>query len=130
MESITFESLWEGEVIGMYYNDPGVLWQKGTTELSFTLTQRLGRSSDNNKEIAFASKALTPVETRCGNIERQLLTVVYGCEKFHSYLCGRSFVVKTNHCPLEDIHKKNLMQAPPRIQILRLRLEQALRLRQ
>jgi len=85
----------------------------------------------NNKEIAFASKALTPAETRCANIERQLLIVVYGCEKFHSCLYGRSFVVKTNHGHIhEHIHKKNLMQAPPRLQILWLRLEQALRLRQ
>ena len=67
----------------------------------------------NNRPIAFASKALTPAETRYANIERELLAVVYGCEKFHSYLYGRSFVVKTDHRPLEQIHK-NLMQAPPR----------------
>ena len=24
---------------------------------------------------------------------------VYGCEKFHFYLCGKSFVVKTGHRP-------------------------------
>ena len=58
----------------------------------------------DNKPIAFASKALTPAE---------LLAVVYGCEKFHSYLYGRSFVVRTDHRPLEQVHKKNLMQAPP-----------------
>ena len=59
----------------------------------------------NDKPIAFASKALTPAETRYANIERELLAVVYGCEKFHSYLYGRSFVVKTDHRPLEQIHK-------------------------
>ena len=47
----------------------------------------------------------------------------YGCEKFHSYLYGRSFVVKTNHRPLEQIHKKNLMQAPPCLQRMLLRLQ-------
>ena len=50
----------------------------------------------NNKPIAFATKALTPAETRYANIERELLAVVYGCEKFHSYLYRRSFVVKTD----------------------------------
>ena len=69
----------------------------------------------DNKLIAFASKALTPTETRYANIERELLAVVYGCEKFHSYLYGRSFVIKTDHRPLEQIHKKNLTQAPPRL---------------
>ena len=59
----------------------------------------------NNKPIAFASKALTPKETRYANIERELLVVVFdGCEKFHSYLYGRSFVIKTDHRPLEQIH--------------------------
>ena len=77
----------------------------------------------NDKPIAFASKALTPAETRYANIERELLAVVYGCEKFHSYLYGRSFVVKIDHRPLEQIHKKNLMQAPPRLQRMLLRPE-------
>ena len=39
----------------------------------------------NNKPIAFASKALTPVETRYTNVEWELSAVVYGCEKFHSF---------------------------------------------
>ena len=77
----------------------------------------------NDKPIAFASKALTPTETRYANIERELLAVVYGCEKFHSYLYGRSFVVKTDHRPLEQIHKKNLLQATPRLQRMLLRLQ-------
>ena len=37
----------------------------------------------NNKPIAFASKALTLAETRYANIERELLALVYDCEKFH-----------------------------------------------
>jgi len=77
----------------------------------------------NNKPIAFASKALTPAETRYANIEGVLLAVVYGCEKFRSYLYGRSFVVKTGHRPLEQIHKKNLMRAPLRFQRMLLRLQ-------
>ena len=77
----------------------------------------------NNKPIAFASKALTPAETRYANIERELLAVVYGCEKIHSYLYGRSFVAKTDHHLLEQIYKKNLMQAPPRLQRMLLRLQ-------
>ena len=77
----------------------------------------------DNKPIAFASKALTPAETRYANIERELLAAVYGCEKFHSYLYGRSFVVRTDRRPIEQVHKKNLMQAPPRLQRMLLRLQ-------
>ena len=67
----------------------------------------------SNKPIAFASKAVSPAA----------VAVVYGCEKFHSYLYGRSFVVRTNHHPLGQVHKKNLMQAPPRLQRMLLRLQ-------
>ena len=76
----------------------------------------------NNRPIALASKALTPAETRYANIERELLAVVYGCEKFHSYLYGTSFLVQSDHRFPEQIHKKNLTQAPPRLQRMLLRL--------
>ena len=52
-----------------------------------------------NKPVAFASKSLTDVETRYANIERELLAVVYGCEKFHTYLFGHSFTVHSDHKP-------------------------------
>lgn len=77
----------------------------------------------DGKPIAFASKALTPAETRYANIERELLAVVYGCEKFHTYLYGRNFVIETDHRPLEQIDKKNLTKAPARLQRLLLRLQ-------
>ena len=60
----------------------------------------------NNRPIAFASKAFTLTKTRYANIERELLAVVCGCEKFYSYLYGRSLVVKTEHRPLKQILKK------------------------
>ena len=77
----------------------------------------------DGRPIAFASKSLTPAESRYANIERELLAVVYGCEKFHTYLYGRSFVVESDHRPLEQIHKKNLAMAPPRLQRMLLRLQ-------
>ena len=58
----------------------------------------------NNKPIAFASKALTPAETRYADIKQGLLAVVYSCEKFHWY--NRLFVVKTDHPPLGQIIKR------------------------
>ena len=75
------------------------------------------------KPIAFASKALTGAESRYANIERELLAVVYGCEKFHTYLYGRKFVVESDHKPLEMIQKKNIASSPPRLQRMLLRLQ-------
>ncbi|KAL9956099.1 hypothetical protein ACROYT_G037526 [Oculina patagonica] len=77
----------------------------------------------DSKSVAFASKALTDVETRYANIERELLAVVYGCEKFHTYLFGHSFTVHSDHKPLESIHLKHLTAAPPRLQRMLLRLQ-------
>ena len=49
--------------------------------------------------IAFVSKSLTNTETWYANIKRELLAIMYGCEKFHTYLYSRTFLVKqtTNH---------------------------------
>ncbi|CAB3997498.1 Retrovirus-related Pol poly from transposon [Paramuricea clavata] len=75
------------------------------------------------KPVAFASKSLTDVETRYANIEREMLAVVYGCERFHTYLFGRPVIVHTDHKPLESIHLKHLTSAPPRLQRMLLRLQ-------
>ena len=77
----------------------------------------------DKKPIAFASKALTDTESRYANIEGELLAVVYGCERFHTYLYGRSFIAESDHKPLKAIQLKNLMSAPPRLQRMLLRLQ-------
>ena len=77
----------------------------------------------DQKPIAFASETLTDTESRYANIERELLAVVYGCERFHTYLFGRSFVAESDHKPLESIQMKNLVSAPPRLQRMLLRLQ-------
>ena len=68
--------------------------------------------------VAFASKA----ETRYPNIERGMLAVVYGCERFHNYLFGHEFTVKTDHKALAGIHLKNLNAAPPHLRRMLLHL--------
>ena len=70
----------------------------------------------NNRPIAFASKTLTDVETRCANIEHECLSVVFGLDKFHSYIYGRHITVFNDHKPLEMITKKPIYAAPPRLQ--------------
>ena len=60
------------------------------------------------KPVAFASKSLTPAETRYANIECKMLDVVFGCIKFQHYLFGSKFICESDHKPLEDIHLKDL----------------------
>ena len=63
-------------------------------------------------------------ETHYANIERELLAIVYGCEKFHMYLYRRTFIVEMDHKPLEMISLKNLTVAPARLQRMLLHLQQ------
>ena len=69
----------------------------------------------DGKPVTFASKALSPAVSRYANIERELLAVVYGCERFHNYLFGRPFTVESNHKPLASIHLKHLNTSPARL---------------
>ena len=77
--------------------------------------------SENNENsslypIAYGSKTLTSAETRYANIERELL------EKFHYFTFGWPVVILTDHKPLIAISKKALVNAPPRLQRLLLRM--------
>ena len=77
----------------------------------------------DGRPVAFASKALSDTETRYANIEREMLAVVFGCEKFRTYLFGRSFEVISDHKPLEMILQKSISRAPARLQRMLLRIE-------
>ena len=76
-----------------------------------------------DQPIAFASKSLTDAETRYANIERELLAIVFACQRFSTYLLGRSFVAESDHKPLEMIAMKNLANAPPCLQRMLLELQ-------
>ena len=78
----------------------------------------------DGQPIAFASKSLMDTETHYANIKRELLAIVYGCEKFHTYLYGRTFIVEMDHKPLEMISLKNLTAAPACLQRMLLHLQQ------
>ena len=50
--------------------------------------------------VAYASRAMTESERSYAQIEKEMLGVVYGCERFHCYTYGRTFTVETDHKPL------------------------------
>ena len=77
----------------------------------------------DGQPIAFASKSLTDTETRYANIERELLAIVFACQRFNTYVLGRPFTVESDHKPLEMIHQKSLASAPPRLQRMLLQLQ-------
>ena len=77
----------------------------------------------DGQPVAYASKSLTDVEQRYANIEREMLAVVFGTERFRTYVYGRDFIVESDHKPLEDIFRKSLAQTPARLQRMLLRLQ-------
>ena len=77
----------------------------------------------NNKPVAFASKELTDAECRYVNIEREMLAVVFGVERFCTYIYGQSFTIESDHKPLESISWKNLADMPAWLQCMMLCLQ-------
>ena len=73
--------------------------------------------------VAYASRSLTPTERRYAQIEKELLAVVFGLEKFHQYVYGKTVVVESDHRPLEIILKRPLRDTPKRLQRMLLRLQ-------
>ena len=70
----------------------------------------------DGRPISFASKALTPTESRYAVIEKEMLAVLFSLKKFHQYTFGNRTTVFSDHKPLQSILKKPLDQAPRRLQ--------------
>ncbi|CAC5364689.1 unnamed protein product [Mytilus coruscus] len=77
----------------------------------------------DNKPVAYASRSLTDAESRYANIERELLGVLFGLERFNDYTYGKHINVESDHKSLEMIVRKSLGCAPPRLQRMLLRLQ-------
>ena len=75
----------------------------------------------DGKPVCYASKALTETEQRYSNIEREALGVIWGLERFHYFIYGKSCTIHTDHKPLEMIFKKKLSNCPARLQRFVLR---------
>lgn len=78
----------------------------------------------NNHPIAYASKSLTKTEKAYAQIEKELLSIVFSCKKFHHLLYGRTDItIETDHLPLISIINKPLDQVPMRLQKMILKLQ-------
>ena len=77
----------------------------------------------DNKPVAYASRSMTDAETRYAQIEKELLAILFGMERFHQYTYGKEVIVESDHKPIEMIHQKSLSSSPPRLQRMLLRLQ-------
>ena len=53
--------------------------------------------------VQFASRSLNPAESKYSQIEREALSIVFGCQKFKNFLFGCKFIVKNDHNPLTKL---------------------------
>ncbi|KAK2564108.1 Retrovirus-related Pol polyprotein from transposon 412 [Acropora cervicornis] len=73
--------------------------------------------------IAYTSRALTEIEQRYAQIEKEMLAIVFSLEKFNQYTFGRHVKIQSDHKPLESILKKPLACAPKRLQGMMMKLQ-------
>lgn len=78
--------------------------------------------AQDNHPIEYASVSLTPTQQRYNHIEKELLALTYGCERFHYFLFCKKFKIQTDHRPLLGLLKKPIDELSPRIQRLAIRL--------
>lgn len=76
------------------------------------------------RPVAFASRSLSPTESRYAQIEKEALALTWAAERFEAYLRGGLEVqFETDHKPLLTLLGKSpLHLLPPRIQRFRMRL--------
>ena len=65
--------------------------------------------------VIYASQLLTSAEQNYAQIEKELLAIVFACERFHQFVYRNDIDVQSDHKPLEAIMTKPLSQTPPRI---------------
>lgn len=73
--------------------------------------------------VCYASKSLTETQTHYAQIEKEMLAVLFGLNKFHDYVYGRHVTVETDHKPLIHIVSKTMDKCPARLQRILLQLQ-------
>lgn len=58
---------------------------------------------EGERPVAYASRSLTSAEKGYAQIDREALAIVFGVKKYHQYLYGRKFILRTDHKPLTHI---------------------------
>lgn len=77
----------------------------------------------DGKPISFASRSLTSGEQNYAQIEKEMLSILFACNKFNFYTYGRPIKVVNDHKPLLGIMKKEIHKiSSAKLQRLKLKL--------
>ena len=117
------EILTSDKVLAFY--DPNLETVVAADASSYGLGAVLLQKHENVlKPVAYASKSLTSTERRYAQIEKEMLSLAWSCDKFSRFLIGLPLVkLITDHKPLVPIiNSKDLDQVPMRVQKMLMRL--------
>ena len=73
--------------------------------------------------VAFGACGMTQTERNYAQIEKEMLAIVCGCEKFDQFIYGHKITVETDHKPLVSISQKPIHNAPKRLQRMLLHMQ-------
>ena len=72
--------------------------------------------------VHYASRAFTENEKRYSQIEKEMLSAVFGLTRFHTYTNGIKVTVYNDHEPLAAVFKRPVVENPIRLQRMLCRI--------
>jgi len=72
--------------------------------------------------VQYASRALTETDKRYSQIEKEMLSKVFGLTRFYTYTYGRKVTVYNDHTPLAAVLKRRVGENPIRLQRMLCRI--------
>ena len=73
--------------------------------------------------VAFGAWGMTQTERKYAQIEKEMLAIICGCEKFDQFIYGHTIMVETDHKPLVSILQKPIHSPPKHLQRMLLQMQ-------
>ena len=69
------------------------------------------------RPVKYTARALTDTGKRCSQIDKEMLSVVFGLTRFHTYTYGRKVTVYNDHKPLAAVLKRPVGESLVRLKV-------------
>ena len=60
-------------------------------------------TEEGERPIGFASRSLSPAERNYAHTDKEAIAIIFGVKKFHRYVFGREFEIRSDHKPLQHL---------------------------